>query len=161
MNQVKVVDIITFLYVSVLIFGLVLLFMPKKRTYFEFYTTSLFSTVLQLITDAYLELKYLLYWYFRPGVDFETLWFVFWIYPAVNMIFLNFYPVGSGFLRKKLIYILGWCSFSILYECIAVKTGIFHYNGWKLWYSIPIYPFLYFLLIINWTIIKKLHDLAK
>ncbi|QNF30086.1 MULTISPECIES: CBO0543 family protein [Metabacillus] len=134
--------------------------MPKKMTYFEMYTTSLFSTVLQLITDIYLEFKFHLYWYFSPEVDNETLWFVFWIYPAVNIIFLNFYPIGTSLLRKQLIYILGWSTFAIAYEWTAVQTGIFQYNGWKLWYSMLIYPLLYILLFINWSIIKKLHRLA-
>ncbi|WP_374703445.1 CBO0543 family protein [Bacillus sp. Marseille-P3661] len=119
------------------------------------YTTSLFSTVLQLITDIYLEFKYRLYWYFSPGVDSETLWFVFWIYPAVNIIFLNFYPTRKGTLKKKLFYTIGWSGFAIVYEWVAVQVGIFQYNGWKLVYSIPIYPLLFLLLFINWSIIKN------
>ncbi|WP_208588622.1 CBO0543 family protein [Gracilibacillus suaedae] len=131
--------------------------MPKKISYYEMYTTSLFSTVLQLITDVYLEFKYRLYWYFSPGVDYITLWVVFWIFPAVNIMFLNFYP-KTGTLLIKSLYILGWSLFAISYEGVAVyQSDFFHYNGWKLVYSVPVYPVLYILLLLNWKIINKLH----
>jgi len=149
-----------FLFISILTFGFIIYFMPKQITWFEMYTTSLFSTVLQLITDIYLEFKYRLYWYFSPGVDFMTLWVVFCIFPAVNIIFLNFYPQSKNLLNK-LLYIFGWSTFSIAYEWISVKTGLFHYNGWKLLYSVPIYPVLFVLILINWKIIKKLNSLTK
>ncbi|WP_369009376.1 CBO0543 family protein [Desertibacillus haloalkaliphilus] len=134
--------------------------MPKKISFFEMYTTSLFSTVLQLITDVYLEFKYRLYWYFSPGVDFITLWVVFVIFPAVNIMFLNFYPQNSKPL-VKVFYILGWSTFAVAYEWIAVQTELFHYNGWKLIYSIPIYPLLFILILLNWKLIRKLNSTAN
>lgn len=148
--------IILLLVGTILSFGLIVYLMPKKISLFEMYTTSLFSTVLQLITDIFLEFKYNLYWYFNPGVDFLTLWVVFWIYPAVNIIFLNFYPKSAKPL-KKIIYILGWTAFALAYEWVAVQTELFNYNGWKLSYSAMIYPFLYILLLINWKLIRHLH----
>ncbi|WP_319005799.1 CBO0543 family protein [Metabacillus niabensis] len=123
------------------------------------YTTSLFSTVLQLITDIYLEFKYNFYWYFSPGVDYITLWVVFWIYPSVNILFLNFYPTNKKF-STSVYYILGWTLFALVYEWVAVNYGFFQYNGWKLWYSAIIYPFLYLLLYINWKIIRRLYRLS-
>ncbi|OLS39306.1 hypothetical protein BTR25_12740 [Bacillus sp. MRMR6] len=131
--------------------------MPKRISYMEMYTTSMFSTVLQLITDIYLEFKYRLYWYFSPGIDNLTLWYVFFIYPAVNIIFLNFYP-RLATLSKQILYILGWSAFALAYEWIAVQTEVFQYNGWKLWYSMLIYPLLYLLLLFNWLIIKTLKN---
>jgi len=133
--------------------------MPKRISFFEMYTTSLFSTVLQLITDIYLEFKFNLYWYFNPGIDYITLWVVFWIYPSVNIIFLNFYPASKKF-STSLYYILGWTLFALAYEWTALNTGFFHYNGWKLWYSALIYPVLYSLLLINWKIIRWLHRMS-
>ena len=147
------------LFISIIIFGLVIYFMPKRISYFEMYTTSLFSTVLQLITDIYLEFKYNFYWYFSPGVDYITLWVVFWIYPSVSIIFLNFYPTSKKF-SSSVFYILGWTLFAVVYEWIAVNTSLFHYNGWKLWYSAIIYPFLYLLLYLNWKIIRRLYRLS-
>jgi len=147
------------LFISVIIFGLVIYFMPKRISYFEMYTTALFSTVLQLITDIYLEFKYNFYWYFSPGVDYITLWVVFWIYPSVNIIFLNFYPTNKKF-STSVYYILGWTLFALVYEWFAVNSSLFQYNGWKLWYSALIYPFLYLLLYINWKIIRRLYRLS-
>jgi hypothetical protein len=145
-----------FLFISMVIFGIIIWFMPKRISLLEMYTTSLFSTVLQLITDIYLEFKYRLYWYFSPGVDYITLFVVFWIYPAVNIMFLNFYPQHKNRISKTL-YILGWSAFALAYEWVATQTGLFHHNGWNLLYSIPIYPLLYLLLLFNWELINKLN----
>ncbi|MGM0899517.1 MAG: CBO0543 family protein [Bacillota bacterium] len=148
-----------FLILSVVIFSVVVYVMPKRISLLEMYATSLFSTVLQLITDVYLEFKYRLYWYFSPGVDYITLWIIFVIYPAVNIIFLNFFPLSKR-LFVKAVYIFGWSVFAICYEWVAVHTGFFYYNGWKLVYSIPIYPLLYLFLLINWKLIKKLYRVS-
>jgi hypothetical protein len=115
-----------FLFISMVIFGIIIWFMPKRISLLEMYTTS-------------------------------PLFVVFWIYPAVNIMFLNFYPQQKNRMIKTL-YFTGWSAFALAYEWLATKTGLFHHNGWNLIYSIPIYPFLYLLLLINWKLINKLNS---
>ncbi|MRG87802.1 CBO0543 family protein [Salinibacillus xinjiangensis] len=143
------------LVITTVVFAVIVFMMPKHITSLEIYTTSLFAIVLQLITDTYLEFKYRLYWYFSPDVNFLTLWVIFWIYPAASTIFLNFYPRTKSKLHK-IKYILGWSIFALFFEWLAVQTGFFIHNGWRLWYSVPIYPVLFLILILNWTLICKL-----
>jgi len=144
-----------FLICSVLFFNIVAYFMPKKISRIELYTTSLFATVLQLTADIVLGFKYNLYWYFTKGVDSETFLIIFGLYPQVSMVFLNFFPYHRK-LILKISYIIGWSAFAIFYEWLIVKTNIFHYGGWKLWYSIPIYPILYFILLLDLLFIRRI-----
>jgi hypothetical protein len=143
-----------FVLSSVVVFNMVVYFMPKKIPRIELYTTSLFAAVFQLTADIVLGFKYHAYWYFGKGVDFGTFLIIFGLYPQVNMIFLNFFPYNK---KHKLIYILGWSVFALFYEWLIVKINVFHYGVWKLWYSIPVYPLLYFILFLNLLFIRRLN----
>ena len=57
----------------VILFNAIAYFIPKRLTAIELFTTTLFVTFLQLVTDTFLDLKYDLYGYFRIGVDWESL----------------------------------------------------------------------------------------
>ncbi|WP_188385120.1 CBO0543 family protein [Ornithinibacillus halotolerans] len=149
-----------FAIISAFIF-LTIAFVIKKRIYVvELYTTSLFAMVFQLLVDNILEFKYDFYGYFEKGVDYETFIVILLIYPPLNIIFLNYFPLNKKLLTKCL-YILGWCVFSVLYEYLSVKIGFFYYEKWSIWYSAIIYPFVYGLLLVNFFSIRKLLHLYK
>lgn len=112
----------------------------------EIVTTTLFSTFLQVITDVFLDIKYHLYGYFNEGVDWEANIYMIGIFPAVNIVFLNYFPYKRSN-WKKAIYLIGWWIFAVVFEVFYLWSGTFYYNGWKLWYSAIIYPFLYLLLV--------------
>jgi hypothetical protein len=69
------------------------------------------------------------------------------LYPAFSFIFLYFYDRWDIKGKNLIIYILLWDAFSILFEWINIKNGVFHYTGWELYYSIPVYPISSLLLI--------------
>lgn len=138
-----------YLLVSVAIFNLIAYFMPKRMTKLEMYTTSLFSAFFQVMVDVYLDLKYDLYGYFEKGVQFRTSFVIFGIFPAVNIIILNYFPFHDD-VKRKGIYILAWTVFLLFYEWGSVKSGYFYYNGWKLWYSALCYPTI--LTILAWQL---------
>jgi hypothetical protein len=127
----------------------------KRITKIEIYTTSLFALTLSAIADVFLDLKYELYHYFKEDVEYVDLVAIFGIYPAINILFLNYFPFQKT-LRIKIIYILGWTIFAICYEWVAVHTEFFNYSGWKLLYSIPIYPLLYIILFYNLKFVRWL-----
>lgn len=139
----------SYLLISIVIFNVFAYFMPKRMTKLEMYTTSLFSAFFQLIVDIYLDLKYHLYGYFGEGVDNETILVILGVFPAVNIIILNYFPYGKE-LKKQSYYILLWSLFLLFYEWGAVKLGYFYYNGWKLWYSALCYPPI--LAILGWQL---------
>jgi hypothetical protein len=77
------------------------------------------------------------------------------LYPAFSVIFLFYYDKWNIHGKKLIIYILFWDVFSIFFEWIYVLNGVFIYTGWKLYYSILIYP------ISNVIIIKFYHFIKK
>lgn len=69
------------------------------------------------------------------------------VYPPFSFIFLYFYDKWQLRGIKLICYILVWAGVSGLFEWIYVVNGIFNYTGWRLYYSIPIYPISNLLLI--------------
>lgn len=144
-----------FALVSALLFTSIAYLIRKRITYIEMYATSLFTIVFQLIVDIILEFNYNFYGYFEYGVDYKTFIAIFLIYPPLNIIYLNYFPLEKS-IWMKLVYILLWCIFSVVYEYLSVNYGFFYYENWNLWYSAMIYPFVYIILTINFIWIKKL-----
>ncbi|WP_010098645.1 CBO0543 family protein [Ornithinibacillus scapharcae] len=144
-----------FALISAFLFTAIAYLIRKRITYVEMYTTSLFSIVFQLIVDMILEFKYNYYGYFEYGVDYLTFIVIFLIYPPLNIIYLNYFPLENSH-WKKLLYIILWCAFSIGYEYLSVRYGFFYYENWKLWYSAIIYPFVYLIITLNFLLTKKL-----
>ncbi|MFE7820495.1 CBO0543 family protein [Priestia megaterium] len=136
------------------------LVMPKRISWIEIYTTSLFVMFLGSVADIYLDVKYDLYGFFTKGVDFEYLLIFIFIYPATNSVFLNFYPQGKSLFRKAL-YITVWVILTTLFEYISTQTEVFYYNGWKILYSFFCYPFLYIAMVLNLKTIRRLQVIDK
>lgn len=144
-----------FLILSALVFSLFAIFMPKKLKPIEIFSTIFFAMTLQDNADVYLDLKMNLYGYFSKGPQWSVLIAIIGIYPAITTIFLNYYPMANKTFHK-LIYIVGWSGFALVYEFWAVKSGYFYHNGWTYWYSAICYPFLFYLLVIVLKVVRKL-----
>ena len=93
-----------FLLIFVIVINAILIQIPKRISGIEILTTTLFSELLQVLTDKYLDLKYELYGYFGKGLEWETPIYVFGIYPAINILLLNYFPYRKG-IKIKIIYI--------------------------------------------------------
>ncbi|MFC7395269.1 CBO0543 family protein [Scopulibacillus cellulosilyticus] len=144
------------LAIASLIVFIILVAISKKRiTKVDLYTTSLFAVILSYTVDFILGGKYQLYGYFKPGVTYSDFIVILGIYPAINMLFLNYFPFKKR-VWLKAVYIILWSLFAIGYEWLAVKAGLFYHSGWKLWYSVPIYPILYLILLGNLKFTQKL-----
>ncbi|WP_423798380.1 CBO0543 family protein [Neobacillus sp. SAB-20_R2A] len=144
-----------FLIISSVIFSVYSIFMPKKLTRIEIFSTIFFAMTLQDNVDIYLDGKYDLYGYFTKGIQWKTLIAIIGIYPAVTTIFLNYYPFKKQW-PNKLVYIIVCSGFAVLYEYMAVKSGYFYHNGWTYTYSALSYPILFFILVIVLKIVRKL-----
>jgi hypothetical protein len=136
------------------------LVMPKRISWIEMYTTSLFVMFLGSVADVYLDVKYDLYGFFTKGVDFEYLLIFIFIYPATNSVFLNFYPQSKS-LAKKALYITVWVILTTLFEYISAQTEVFYYNEWKTLYSFFCYPFLYIAMVLNLKMIRRLQIIDR
>ncbi|MBE6185538.1 CBO0543 family protein [Heyndrickxia ginsengihumi] len=145
------------LLISILIFNFMAFIVPKKLTKLENYTTCLFALVFSGTADLFLDKKYGFYHYFHENVEYIDYISMVGIYPAINIIFLNLFPVHKNCMFK-IIYVMVWSLFAIVYEWLAGWTVFFNYNSWKLWYSGMLYPFLYSILLLNLKFIRKLQN---
>lgn len=151
-----------FLLASLVVFYVIAIFMPKHISWLSIWTTSLFSIVVESMSDMALDLKLNLFGYIAPGNQWSGFLPIF-IYPPVNAIFLNYYPHESTRFRK-IMYIAGWTVFCLVYEVCALKSGFFYYLKWKLWYSALCYPVLLLMVLWNFKLTQRLQhhaDLTK
>lgn len=137
--------------------NLFILYMRKRLTKMEIYATAIFALLFGITTDVVLDLHYNVYGYFDKGFQWKKLLALFMYFPATNLLFLNYYPWNKSFL-KRLLYFLVWTLFSITFEWLSLKTYFFYYNGWKLWYSGVLYPFIFLTLLINLKFIQRIND---
>lgn len=137
-------------------------YMVRKRLrIIEMYVTSLFSIYLALFADSILGGMFKLYSYFEAGVDWIDFVGAIGIYPAINILFLAFFPAKKNLIIKGM-YILGWTLFALCYEFVAAHySTFFQYSGWRLIYSVPIYPILYMILLYNFRFVDKLLGVKK
>ncbi|UGB28735.1 CBO0543 family protein [Metabacillus sp. B2-18] len=142
-----------FLLFSVVVFILVALLVRKKLPRHELYPIALFSIVLGLVTDVTLDLKYNLYGYFAPGVDYGGFLPILFIFPSSGVLFMNFFPFEKS-IWNKITYIFGWTIFSLTYEYLSIFSGYFYHNGWNYWLSALTYPFLLLLHLLHLKIFR-------
>ncbi|RHW41695.1 hypothetical protein D1B31_08260 [Neobacillus notoginsengisoli] len=132
-----------------------IIFIPKRISYLEMYTTSLFAAFLGSFVDLYLDVKLHLYGFLTKGVNWGYIFILLIIYPAANILYLNFYPYQSR-MGKKALYIISWSLVILCFEYFALQTKIFYYGNWRLGYSAILYPFILMLLTLNHSFIRKL-----
>lgn len=131
-------------------------FIPKRLTKGEMYNTALFTALLATICDVFLDLKYDLYGYFTKGVNWGSLPILIIFYPAVGIIFLNYYPYNHSLLYK-VFYILAFSLATVLLEYIALQTDLFYHNEWRLIYSVFCYPFVYLSILASLKVYRVLN----
>ncbi|MFT4416662.1 CBO0543 family protein [Fredinandcohnia humi] len=137
-----------FLIISVIVFITIALFVPKKLPKSELYAIALFSILLGFFSDITLDLKYHLYGYFNPGVQFSGFLPILFLFPSSGVLFMNFYPFRKS-LGKQLLYLFGWTVFCLIFEYLSILSGYFYHNGWNYWLSAVTYPFLLLLHLLH------------
>lgn len=144
-----------FLVISALALSGYALFMRKNLARLEMVATTFFAMTLQDNVDIYLDLKLNIYGYFEKGTQWGTLIAILGIYPAANIIFLNYYPFDKG-VGRRIVYVAVCSIFALAYEWAAVQSGYFYHNGWKYWYSAICYPILFYILVLMLKWVRRL-----
>lgn len=137
-----------FLLISVFLFITLTIIVPKKISRSELYAVALFSIVLGFCTDVTLDLKYHLYGYFQPGVQFAGFMPILILFPTGGMVYANFFPYKRK-LIAKIIYIIFSTTLCLIYEYLSITFGFFYHNGWNYWYSAIVYPILFWMLLVH------------
>jgi hypothetical protein len=146
------------LMISVIVANIIAILIPKRLSMIEMYATSAFALIFDLIVDIYIDIRLNLYGYFNHGPDYRTLIVVFGLYPALNIIILNYFPKG---IKSKLFYILVWSVFLTAYEWAAINSGFLYYNYWKYIYSFVCYLVIIPILYWNLRLVRKLIGKSK
>ncbi|MGC5327260.1 hypothetical protein [Brevibacillus sp. SYSU BS000544] len=145
--------------------AIILLFLPIRKyfspalvTIIWVYNITLVSTIDYFLIATPYEM-----YYFGDNPTYElsgTLFHLF-MYPCASLLFLFAYETWELYGIKTVYYILCWTGFSLFFEWICVINGALIYTGWKLYYSIPVYPIAAFLLIFIYRFSKKkLYELS-
>ncbi|MEH7443669.1 hypothetical protein V7201_15260 [Bacillus sp. JJ1122] len=140
-------------------FIVLLLFFPI-RTYFSpvivtliwIYNIAMVSTI-----DYFLIATPFNMYYFgdNPTYELSGALFHLFMYPCASLIFLYIYDKFELYGKKTAWYILCWTGFALFYEWICVKNNALIYTGWKLQYSIPVYPAAAIALILFFHFVKR------
>ncbi|MFC0273508.1 CBO0543 family protein [Metabacillus herbersteinensis] len=135
----------------------VAIFVPKRLKKSELYAIALFSIVLGFFTDITFDLKYNLYGYFSPGVQFAGFLPILLLFPSSGVLFMNFYPFKKSLLYQ-FFYIFCWTIFCLFFEFLSIKSGYFYHNGWKYWHSAFTYPYLFLLHLLHLRFFRGYND---
>jgi hypothetical protein len=142
-----------------------LLYLPTRK-YFPSAITIviwLYNVVLVATIDYFLLATPFKLYVFgdNPTYELSGGLFHFIMYPCASLLFLYGYDKWKLHGKQTLLYILGWSGFSLFFEWLTVKNHALTYTGWKLVYSIPVYPVASVLLITLFHFTrKKLNDPA-
>lgn len=77
------------------------------------------------------------------------------MYPCASLLFLYVYDSWKLSGIQRVLYILCWTTFALFIEWMSVKNHALTYTGWRLYYSIPVYPLTALLLIVLFNFVKK------
>ncbi|GGA24347.1 hypothetical protein [Paenibacillus physcomitrellae] len=139
----------------------VVFLMKKNLPWDVLYTNVLFGLFAQNLSDSFASFRYLAWGFFDINqVEYSSLFVILGIYPAFAILIVNLFPFKGGVIIQ-IFYLLGWSIFSTLYEGLAIKSGIIWHMHWDLFCSFCLYPFIYYLLILQIRLhlwLKRLPD---
>lgn len=135
------------------------LFLPIRK-YFPLVITLLiwiYNIALVSTIDYFLIATPFSMYYFgdNPTYELSGALFHLFMYPCASLLFLYVYDKFELYGKRTAWYIMIWTIFSLFYEWVCVKNNALIYTGWKLIYSIPVYPAAAILLLLFFHFIKK------
>jgi hypothetical protein len=144
----KIYDMIGLL-IAILAFNFIAFKTNKILTANQIVHIWTFTIAFQIVFDVFMEFKYHAYWYFDKAVDWQGVLPHMLLIPAVNMMFLNWYPYKTK-ITKQISYLVVFVVFILIYEVITQLPepwGYFHYGWWKLWHATILDPILLLVLL--------------
>lgn len=145
-----------FILSTILIF---LLFLPIRKYFPPVIVTMIwvYNVVLVASIDYFLVATPFKLYIFgdNPTYELSGGLFHFFMYPCAALLFLYGYDKWELYGRKTIFYILCWSGFSLFFEWLSVKNKALTYTGWKLVYSVPVYPVASIMLILFFQFVKK------
>jgi hypothetical protein len=146
-------------FATIVLFNFVTYKMRKHLTKNQIVHIWAVTIILEMIFDIFIDEKTNGYWYFWKGIDWTNVLAYTVLIPPVNVMFLNWYPFNSSWL-KKIGYLFLWVILILGYEKLVLiqPLGYFHYGWWKLIYSAIIDPILFIILLAYFKWIRKIEN---
>ena len=122
------------------------------KTWRKYYPTILFISVVSLLTYI-LTIDYPLWLYNEsflfPNRMMHELRLIFFIFPALILIFLTFYP-NTAVMLRQLAYIFIWVIICSIFESFLVFIKIITYhNGWNFPWSVVVWFIMFSVIAIH------------
>ena len=137
------------LIIAIIIVNLIAFSTNKRLSINQIVHIWMFTIAFQMNFDFYVDLEHHGYWYFTKNKDWKELPTNIMLVPPVNMIFLNFFPLGKDKLKQVTFFIIFLIGI-LIYEVIALLPepwGYFHFGWWNLGYSAILDPILLLILL--------------
>jgi len=137
------------LILAILIFNFIAFKKNKLLTGNQIVHIWTFTIAFQVLFDLFIEFKYHGYWYFDKEIEWGELLPHLFLVPAVNMIFLNWYPYKTK-IGKQIFYIIVFVIIILIYELITLLPepwGFFHYGWWRIWHTAIVNPIILLILL--------------
>jgi hypothetical protein len=133
--------------VTIAVLALVILLMPKHITWREIIYTWAVVGYIAWIGDMIISVIFDLY-DIGPTKEATPIdIFAISMIPAqFSIVFLNFLPKKNN---RIWLYAIVWTLLTFLFEWLTTYTGYMDNKGWKTWYSLPGYFFVY-LFFLRW-----------
>ncbi|MBL0388244.1 hypothetical protein JJB07_16645 [Tumebacillus sp. ITR2] len=93
-----------------------------------------------------------------PKFEWSDFFTHLFIYPTIGFLFVYLYQKWEPHDLQIAVYVVFWSLLSVLYEWLAVKFGVFHYSGWKLWWSFFVYIVVF---VLNLLFVRKMRSLLE
>jgi len=146
------------LILAILIFNFIAFKKNKLLTGNQIVHIWTFTIAFQVLFDLFIEFKYHGYWYFDKEIEWGELLPHLFLVPAVNMIFLNWYPYKTK-IGKQIFYIIVFVIIILIYELITLLPepwGFFHYGWWRIWHTAIVNPIILLILLGFYKWVGKL-----
>lgn len=91
----------------------------------------------------------------QPKYEWSDISTHFFVYPILGFIFIYAYQRWRLRGIPLAAYVLLWTGISVVFEWCAVYAQIFHYTGWKLWWSFFVYLTVFLINLVFYENVKK------
>lgn len=147
-----------FIILSILLFVLLAISLPKRLSGIETVLFLLFNCALSKTTDYFIAAAFPLDLYDYNDtykLDFFDEWLQFGLYPIVGFMLIYWYDVWLAYGFNRVVFVLLSAGLSVLYEWLSVEGLVFTYKGWHLYYSAIAYVILISMNLLLYHRIKK------
>jgi hypothetical protein len=146
-----------FILISIILLIMVIYFLPKHFQFVQVLSIWLFNFSIGETVDFTVATPPIDLYDVNDSKKYELFDLILYLslYPASIYIFLTLLKTWKVLKKHWIIYLLIVAIITTLLEWISNQTGVFHYNHWSTWYSLPVYFVIYGINMYLYLFIKR------